>query len=99
VKGIIGYKGRISVRFGQVIDQDHDIESPEQLAAELDAQIHDLYQLYPINYLAAGVEHESITEKTKQQLQSKLDQLPKEAQSLLIASYANPYNNRQQDHK
>ncbi|ORT50952.1 acyltransferase [Vibrio sp. qd031] len=99
VKGIIGYKGRISVRFGQVIDQDHDIESPDQLAAELDAQIHDLYELYPINYLAAGIEHESITEKTKQQLQSKLDQLPKEAQSLLIASYANPYKNRQQDHK
>jgi 1-acyl-sn-glycerol-3-phosphate acyltransferase len=97
VQGIIGKKGRINVRFGTVIDEDHDIESPEQLAKELDTQIHSLYQLYPINYLAAGVDHPSVTDETRATLQSKLDQLPKEAHSYLIASYANPVKNHLQD--
>ncbi len=94
VQGIVGYKGRVKVSFGSVIDHDHDIESPEQLAEELDKQIHDLYELYPINYLAAGVEHESITEQTKQDLQAKLDALESGAQQHLIASYANPVRNQ-----
>ncbi|GEM75807.1 1-acyl-sn-glycerol-3-phosphate acyltransferase [Vibrio sagamiensis] len=93
IQGIIGYKGRIHVVFGDVIDQ--ECESPEELAAELDRQIHTNYQLFPVNLLASGNnDDESITQQVKTQWADKLAQLPIGAQPFLIASYANPVKNQ-----
>ncbi|MGY0615007.1 1-acyl-sn-glycerol-3-phosphate acyltransferase [Vibrio sp. FJH11] len=93
IQGIVGYKGRIHVAFGDVIDE--EFETPELLAREIDRQIHNNYRLYPINRLAAGRDEASISEKVKRQLAEKLEQLPEGARPYLIASYANPVNNQE----
>ena len=90
IQGIIGNKGRVHVAFGDVIEE--GFETPEQLANEIDRQIHDHYQLFPINQLAAG--DESVEVSVKQTMSDKLKQLPQEAQPYLVASYANPVNNK-----
>ncbi|WP_428773458.1 1-acyl-sn-glycerol-3-phosphate acyltransferase [Vibrio sp.] len=90
IQGIVGEKGRVHVAFGDVIEQ--DFETPEQLAAEIDRQIHANYKLFPINRLAAG-ETADIDQKVKAKLDAKLSALPDGAQEYLLASYANPVRN------
>ncbi|CAM4133451.1 1-acyl-sn-glycerol-3-phosphate acyltransferase [Vibrio neonatus] len=96
VKGITGYKGRVNVSFGDVID--NDLDTPEALADEIDRQIHDNYKLFPINLLAAGVEDDStIDQATKDQFAEKLAQLEEGAKAFLIDGYANPVRNLSKD--
>ncbi|MDR9828769.1 1-acyl-sn-glycerol-3-phosphate acyltransferase [Vibrio sp. FNV 38] len=90
IQGIIGDKGRVHVAFGKVVDG--DFETPDQLAQEIDEQIHQHYKLFPINQLAAG--DESVEGDIKQALANKLSLLPEGAQPYLVASYANPVNNK-----
>ncbi|MFY3327381.1 1-acyl-sn-glycerol-3-phosphate acyltransferase [Vibrio fluvialis] len=92
IQGIVGDKGRVHVAFGSVIDQ--TFETPEALADEIDRQIHENYQLYPINLLAAGEESEDITPAVRAKLNDKLAQLPEGAHTYLLDSYANPVRNR-----
>ncbi len=92
IQGIIGYKGRVQVSFGDVIEQ--DFASPAELAQEIDRQIHANYKLFPVNYLAAKEEHADITDKVRQHLNEKLAQLPEGAHQHLLASYANPVFNQ-----
>ncbi|WP_260262129.1 1-acyl-sn-glycerol-3-phosphate acyltransferase [Vibrio intestinalis] len=91
IQGIIGDKGRVHVAFGDVIDQDFD--TPDELAAEIDRQIHENYKLFPINQLAAG--DETLGPQVSAVLNEKLAQLPKGAHQYLIDSYANPVKNQQ----
>ncbi|MBF9003178.1 MULTISPECIES: 1-acyl-sn-glycerol-3-phosphate acyltransferase [Vibrio] len=91
IQGIIGNKGRIHVSFGDVIEQ--PFSTPDELAEEIDRQIHDHYKLYPINKLAAGVESDDITPEIKATLANKLAQLPPDAHQFLLDSYANPVRN------
>ncbi|GEA50763.1 acyltransferase [Vibrio inusitatus NBRC 102082] len=95
VKGITGYKGRINVSFGDVIDG--DIDNADALADEIDRQIHDHYKLFPINLLAAGVEDSSIDQETKDKLEAKLAQLEEGAKAFLTDGYANPVRNLSKD--
>ncbi|WP_413283232.1 1-acyl-sn-glycerol-3-phosphate acyltransferase [Vibrio sp. MA40-2] len=92
VKGIVGYKGRVSVKFGEVIDD--EFETPEALANEIDTQIRQLYTLYPVNLYAAGIEDQSVTDNVKQDFDSKLCQLNDGAKRVLINMYANPVYNK-----
>lgn len=92
VKGIVGYKGKISVRFGRVID--HNVDKPEELAIEIDKQIHELYKLYPVNLYAAGIEDDSVSDKVKRDFDEKLSQLSDGAKEILIDMYANPVRNK-----
>ncbi|RBW64619.1 1-acyl-sn-glycerol-3-phosphate acyltransferase [Vibrionales bacterium C3R12] len=92
IQGIIGRKSRVHVAFGQVIEDDY--ETPEALATEIDRQIHCNYKLFPINLLAEGKEDSSITEATRRDFESKLEQLPLGAHQYLIDSYANPVKNQ-----
>ncbi|MFS1702147.1 1-acyl-sn-glycerol-3-phosphate acyltransferase [Alteromonas sp. AMM-1] len=91
IKGITGYKGRITVSFSAPINDVPD--TPAELAALIDQHIHSHYQLYPINYLAAQTANKVIPEACKQTLKHKLAQLPEEARDYLIANYANPVKN------
>ena len=50
VKGLGDFKGRVTLRFGHALTGQFEI--PEQVAAEIDRQILDGLQLYPINYWA-----------------------------------------------
>ncbi len=91
IQGILGYKGKVHVAFGDVISE--DFSDPEALAKEIDKQIHSLYKLYPMNLLAAGESDESITEEVKSALNDKLAQLSEAEQPYLINMYANPVMN------
>ncbi|WP_047042285.1 1-acyl-sn-glycerol-3-phosphate acyltransferase [Vibrio mexicanus] len=90
IQGIVGYKGRVHVAFGEVITGDFD--TPEALAAEIDRQIHDNYRLFPMNHLAA--KEEGAEESVKKQLEEKLAALPEGAHQYLLDSYANPVKNQ-----
>ncbi|OBT08017.1 acyltransferase [Vibrio sp. UCD-FRSSP16_10] len=96
VTGITGYKGKINVSFGDVIDG--DIDNPDELAAEIDRQIHDHYKLFPINLLASGDEANSeIDQDTRDKFEAKLAQLDEGARQYLIDGYANPVRNLSKD--
>lgn len=49
-KGLIGYKGRVHIGFGEPLTGDY--VDARAVAAEADRQILGLYRLYPSNYLA-----------------------------------------------
>ncbi|PJC87352.1 acyltransferase [Vibrio sp. HA2012] len=91
VQGIIGYKGRVHVSFGDVVTQ--EFETPEALAEEIDRQIHNIYKLYPMNLLAAGVNVDDIPADTKLVFAAKLASIPEGAHPYLNAMYANPVRN------
>ncbi|MGY3571318.1 1-acyl-sn-glycerol-3-phosphate acyltransferase [Vibrio paucivorans] len=91
IQGIVGNKGRIHVAFGDVISD--PFETPEELAAEIDRQIHANYNLYPINHLAAGNDH-SVESAVRSHLDEKLQELPEDAHQYLLDSYANPVRNQ-----
>jgi 1-acyl-sn-glycerol-3-phosphate acyltransferase len=91
VQGIIGYKGRVHVSFGDVITQ--ELDSPDDLAAELDRQIHHIYKLYPVNLLAAEQKSSDISDKAKREFEAKLNSIPEGARPYLKAMYANPARN------
>lgn len=91
VQGLTGNKCRVSVNFGEVITA--DFATPDALAAHIDQQIHRNYQLYPINYLAAGQECSNLTQTCRDRFSAKLAELPEQAHPYLIANYANPVRN------
>lgn len=93
VQGIVGFKGRVHVAFGQMVQP--NVDSPDELAAALDEEIYRNYRLYPINYLAAGVEHESISEQDRAQWQQKLAAHSEAEQAWLKTMYAAPVRKQQ----
>ncbi len=97
VQGIVGQKGRICIRFGSVIEEAFD--APEALATEIDKQIHRLYELYPVNLHAAGIDDASVTDEVKVDFDAKLQQLPDSAREFLIKMYAAPVENKKRDAK
>jgi glycerol-3-phosphate O-acyltransferase len=92
VKGIVGDKGRVHVGFGEPIRG--EFESADELAAEIDRQIHQNYRLHATNLAAAG----ESTEEGLALLESRLSQVDGVAKDILKAMYAKPvlnYNNAQ----
>ncbi|MDX1391794.1 MAG: 1-acyl-sn-glycerol-3-phosphate acyltransferase, partial [Rheinheimera sp.] len=63
---------------------------PEQLAEVIDQQIWQQYRLFPINYLAAGQQHVSISSEVAELWQQRLQAVPTGAESLLSQLYAAP---------
>lgn len=88
IKGIVGFKGRVHVAFGQPLADIPD--EADALAALIDQQIWQQYRLFPVNYLAAGVAEQAIDEKNRSSWQEKLAVLPDDAKPLLIKMYAAP---------
>ncbi|WP_417227695.1 1-acyl-sn-glycerol-3-phosphate acyltransferase [Amphritea sp.] len=91
VAGINGDKGHVHVAFGEVID---GLDTPDELAAEIDRQIIESYYLHPSNLLAAGVESVAIGEEQKAQFAARFDGLPESAAEILRQMYANPVLNK-----
>ncbi|PCS21288.1 1-acyl-sn-glycerol-3-phosphate acyltransferase [Candidatus Enterovibrio escicola] len=88
IQGIIGQKRRIHVAFGDVIK--NGLATPELLATEIDRQIYENYYLFPSNYIAAGYEHNSVTDKERKQFAIKLLALPKGIADIVRGMYAEP---------
>jgi hypothetical protein len=107
LKGLVEYKGRIQVNFGEPIA--NAFESADQLAAEIDRQIQANYQFFPSNILAwqmQGNKDSATLETLKQQwpnedwleaqvrLESQLASIPSIHRSIAIDAYAAPVNNQ-----
>ena len=88
IQGIVGQKRHIHVSFGDVIKS--SFETPEELAEEIDRQITTNYRLFPANYIAAGIEDESVTEEEKARFEDKLSALSDGVASILKDMYAYP---------
>ena len=88
IKGIVGYKGRIHIAFGDVITQ--PFETPDELAEEIDRQITKNYHLFPANYIAADIEDGSVTESEIAKFNEKLATLSIGEADLLKKMYAYP---------
>lgn len=93
VKGIVGYKGRVHVAFGQVIGDDFD--SPEALAGEINKQIWLNYKFFPFNEFAANSGAELSDDSFREAWLNKLSKLPEPIRPYLIQGYANPVLNSQ----
>lgn len=93
VKGIVGNKRHVHVAFGEPVTLSQD--TPDSMAAKIDSQIHQLYRLYPANYIAAGVEHDSVTPAERRLYEQKIAQAPEAAREYLQQMYANPVLNQQ----
>ena len=87
IEGIVGYKGRVHVAFGQEIQQ--EFGTPEELATEIDRQIYQLYQLYPINHQALEWQNDQMAVTKNTPLAKKLAQLDPKYHPYLVANYAN----------
>ncbi|MFD2178128.1 1-acyl-sn-glycerol-3-phosphate acyltransferase [Veronia pacifica] len=88
VQGIVGHKRKIHVAFGSVISG--DIDSPADLAEEIDRQICANYKLFPNNYIAADIDHESVTSHDKELFASKLSTMPNGISDIVRQMYAIP---------
>lgn len=90
IQGITGYKGRVHLHFGQVLQD--GFSTPEQLAQLIDQQIYQGYRVYPVNQLAAGEtpDDQSVTEKFAQRLAT----VPLPVQQIIRQMYANPLRNQ-----
>ncbi|MDX3775737.1 1-acyl-sn-glycerol-3-phosphate acyltransferase [Chromatiaceae bacterium AAb-1] len=88
VKGIVGFKGRVHVAFGQPLTGDY--QDADELAAAIDQSIWQLYRLYPVNYVAAGVDYPSLDAAAIVWWQQKLQTVPEEARPLMQQLYAAP---------
>lgn len=90
IKGILGFKGRIHVHFGDCLQS--GFETPEELASLIDREIYQGYRIYPANLLAAG-ETVSDTDPTATLFKARLASYPEDIQQQVRQMYANPYLN------
>jgi 1-acyl-sn-glycerol-3-phosphate acyltransferase len=94
VQGIVGEKGRVHVHFGAVIQNAEDLASPETMAAAIDREIYQGYQLYPANYLAANqADAVDANDSTVEQFKRRLAAVPEQIRPVLCQMYANPLLN------
>jgi hypothetical protein len=91
VKGITGYKGRVHVHFGKCLQSGY--ETPEQLAALVDAEIYRGYHLYPANLIAAG--QSDVDAKSLELFNQRIAAMPESIREQVLKMYANPYLNAQ----
>ncbi|WP_413112855.1 1-acyl-sn-glycerol-3-phosphate acyltransferase [Thaumasiovibrio sp. DFM-14] len=92
IQGIVGEKRRIHVSFGDVVTGKY--ESPEALAVEIDHQIINNYQLFPVNYIAANKNHTCITENERIRFSHKLCAVDDAVATMITQMYALPVTRR-----
>lgn len=80
-------KGNVHVAFGDVIHT--DVDTPEALAEQIDAQILTAYHLHSSNYIAAG-KIDSVSPQDSAVFARRLEQVPEELKEQVLAIYAEP---------
>ncbi len=90
VNGIRGYKGRITVRIGDPVTD--NFESAEALASYIDSYIHQNYQLYPSNLIAAD-QTAGVDDRFIKAFNERLERVPAGEQKLVKDYYAKPVEN------
>ena len=112
IQGLIGQKGRVHISVGQplknqidVIEQKHQHlnKQLQALAETLDEAIHKQYQLFPANYVAYDLLHntsiykECYTEKEFRQFERRMNNRSTSgdiSQAKFLEMYANPVKNK-----
>ncbi len=69
MKGLVGFKGDVVLRLGEVLDASY--ATAEEVAHEVDRQVMDNLELFPINYWALSQIQESHYQKVWNQVQDK----------------------------
>ncbi|MCZ6502874.1 MAG: 1-acyl-sn-glycerol-3-phosphate acyltransferase [Gammaproteobacteria bacterium] len=69
VKGLAGHKGNVILRLGEVLDA--SFATAEEVADEVDRQVMDNFELFPINYWALSQIQEGHYQKVWNQVQDK----------------------------
>ena len=103
VQGIAGKKGRVHVHFGQVLEDEQDLISPEKVSQKIDQQITANYRLYPSNFTAYQElfgsklarmlrEHDALKPEdfSDKNFLLRLARVPEELRHQFLAIYANP---------
>jgi 1-acyl-sn-glycerol-3-phosphate acyltransferase len=95
-RGLGGYKGRVVLRLGTPIAG--DFGSAEAVASEVDRQIRQNLELFPINYWALGEQGEATTDITLspeqvEMFEERMALCPPEARAQWLLMYANPVRN------
>lgn len=94
-RGIRENKGNIDISFGTPLT-DRDYNNADEVATEIDRQIHLNYKLWPTNYVAYNVMEkkndfrEEIGDFDKDSFLKKYDHLSADVRSYVLNSYANP---------
>ncbi len=107
VKGLVEYKGRMHVHFGEPVTTEFD--NADQLAAEVDRQILSHYRLFPSHIIAwqmQGNKDKTVLATLKQQwpnenwleaetrFQSQVATIPSIHRQIAIDAYAAPVDNQ-----
>ena len=107
-KGLVGYKGRVHVAFGDVLaDESSDqLESADNLAAAIDHQVYSQYKLFPSNIIAyqllgntEGLEQAKALwpdcdwYDAEASFKSRLSTAPRDYRSIITESYAASVSN------
>lgn len=103
VRGITGHKGRVHVAFGQPLEG--GLETAQEAASAVDAQIVSLLRFFPVNHAAAdklatrklvAALPDSVTrpapdalQRAHEWLDTKLRELPEEQHPWFLGGYAN----------
>jgi len=102
VKGLGEYKGKVVLRIGDTLSA-ADFEDVDDVAAELDRQILENYELFDSNYHALFIHDEPLYREITgsdslchycEQFSARLQSCPEDYQGLLLEMYANPVINK-----
>lgn len=97
-RGLSGWKGRVHVAFGNRIQG--DFSGADDLASEIDSQIHNCYHLWPSNYIArdelTGKKHRdySYTVEEVKRFMQRFRRESMEVKALALQIYANAVLNK-----
>jgi glycerol-3-phosphate O-acyltransferase len=108
VTGMIGFKGQVHVAFGKELKFSSD--DPDRVAADIDAQILENYELRDINFLAlerleknglvpphepgAGIDLPEISKASRKKFEQRLKTVNPKLHKAYLFSYANPVINK-----
>jgi len=109
IKGITGWKGHVSINFGEPLGS--GFETADLVAEAVDKQIHELYHLHQINFIAYDLLREQYDvslpeicwrngffnddyEEKKREFNEKYNRIDVYKREWLLKSYANPVINK-----
>ncbi len=94
VKGLRCQKGNVHISIGDPIEK--DLDTPEEVAREIDRQIHLNYKLFDTNYIAYDYMENTDTFKneynplTKEVFLERFNHLSNDLRTFVLNTYANP---------
>ncbi|WLD59471.1 1-acyl-sn-glycerol-3-phosphate acyltransferase [Salinispirillum sp. LH 10-3-1] len=96
-QGISGWKGRVHLAFGDVLDGDY--QNDAEVAVAIDAQIHRKYRLFETNETAHRWLNECPDDEgphwVPEKLRERVKALPNDVRPYLLAQYANAVESQQ----